>query len=68
MRISRPDEVAPALRHALSLNRPAVIEVMVDPTLGTSGGLAPGWWDVPVPGYFEKRRAVYDQERREERV
>ena len=68
VRISRPDEVAPALKEALALNRPAVIEVMVDMTLGTSGGQAPGWWDVPVPGYFEKRRAAYDAERREERV
>ena len=68
VRITRPDEVAPALKEALALQRPAVIEVMVDTTLGTSGGLAPGWWDVPVPGYYEKRRAVYDQERREEQI
>ena len=67
-RITRPDEVAPALKEALALQRPAVIEVMVDTTLGTSGGLAPGWWDVPVPGYYEKRRALYDQERREEQI
>jgi acetolactate synthase-1/2/3 large subunit len=68
VRITRPDEVAPALKTALALQRPAVIEVMVDMTMGTSGGLAPGWWDVPVPGYYEKRRAVYDQERRDERI
>jgi acetolactate synthase-1/2/3 large subunit len=68
VRISRPDEVAPALKEALALNRPAVIEVMVDATLGTSGGLAPGWWDVPVPTYYEQRRALYEHEKREERV
>lgn len=68
VRISRPDEVAPALQEALALHRPAVIEVMIDMALGTSGGQAPGWWDVPVPTYFEKRRARYDQERRDERV
>ena len=68
MRISQPDEVAPALEHALALGGPAVIEVMVDTGLGTSGGLAPGWWDVPVPGYFEKRRAAYERERRDERI
>jgi hypothetical protein len=56
------------LKEALALQRPAVIEVMVDMTMGTSGGLAPGWWDVPVPGYYEKRRALYEQERREERI
>jgi acetolactate synthase-1/2/3 large subunit len=68
VRISQPDEVAPALEHALALGGPAVIEVMVDTGLGTSGGLAPGWWDVPVPGYFEKRRAIYERERRDERI
>jgi acetolactate synthase-1/2/3 large subunit len=67
-RISRPDEVAPTLEKALSMERPTVIEVMVDTELGTSGGLSPGWWDVPVPGYFEKRRTVYEQERGEERI
>ena len=56
VRICRPDEVGPALSHALRLNRPSVIEIMVDTTLGTSGGLAPGWWDVPVPCYLTERR------------
>jgi len=68
VRISRPDEVAPALKEALALGRPAVIEVMVDMTFGASGGQAPGWWDVPVPGYFEKRREAYDRERQDERI
>lgn len=68
VRICHPDEVAPALKEALSLNRPSVIEVMVDMALGTSGGLAPGWWDVPIPGYFSERRETYERERSDERV
>ncbi len=68
VRISRPDEVAPALREALALGRPAVIEVMVDMGFGTSGGLAPGWWDVPIPGYLEERCQTYERERSQERV
>jgi len=68
IRISHPEEVAPALEQALHLNQPAVIEIMVDPQLGTSGGIAPGWWDVPVPEYFETRRKLYDQDRKGERV
>lgn len=68
VRICRPDEVGPALSHALRLNRPSVIEIMVDTTLGTSGGLAPGWWDVPVPCYLTERRAAYERERSDERV
>jgi acetolactate synthase-1/2/3 large subunit len=68
VRITRPDEVAPALEEALAAERPAVVEVMVDTQFGTSGGLAPGWWDVPVPDYFPAGRAAYEQGRSEERV
>jgi acetolactate synthase-1/2/3 large subunit len=68
VRVSRPDEVAPALEQALNLGGPAVIEVMVNTELGASGGLAPGWWDVPVPGYFGRRREVYERDRRDERI
>ncbi len=68
VRINCPDEVGPALKEALSLGKPSVIEVMVDDRLGTSGGLAPGWWDVPVPEYMQLRRAQYNQERSDERI
>lgn len=68
VRISEPGEVAPALQTALDLGKPAVVEIMVNMGLGTSGGLAPGWWDVPVPTYFEKRREVYEQERSDEQI
>lgn len=68
VRISRPDEVGPALQEALAMERPAVVEVMVDMEFGTSGGLAPGWWDVPVPAHFPEQRAAYERGRTEERV
>lgn len=68
VRICHPDEVGPALRAALRADGPSVIEVMIDMTLGTSGGLAPGWWDVPVPEYLDKRREIYERERSDERV
>ena len=68
VRISQPEEVAPALRQAIELQRPSVIEIMIDTQLGSSGGIAPGWWDVPVPEYIEQRRHAYDQERKDERV
>lgn len=68
VRISHPDEVAPAVEEALSVKRPAVVEVMVDMELGTSGGLAPGWWDVPIPDYFPEQRAAYEAGRAEERI
>lgn len=65
-RVTATEDVGPALREALAANRPAVVEVMIDPAMGTSGGQAPGWWDVPVPGYWPERRAAYDRERAEE--
>ncbi|MGQ9682276.1 MAG: thiamine pyrophosphate-binding protein [Anaerolineae bacterium] len=68
VRVTRPGEVEPALRAALEAGGPAVVEVMVDTQPGSSGGLAPGWWDVPVPPTLAERRAAWEQGRREERV
>ncbi len=67
-RISKPDEVAPTLEEALALGKPAIIEIMIDMTFGTSGGQAPGWWDVPIPEYLGKRWEVYQEEKRDERI
>lgn len=68
VRISRPDEIRPALREALQIGGPAVVEIMVDMQMGTSGGQAPGWWDVPIPTYYPERRTTYEAERREEKL
>ncbi|MBN8635519.1 MAG: thiamine pyrophosphate-binding protein [Anaerolineae bacterium] len=67
-RVTHPDEIGPALRAALASGAPAVVEIMVDTQRGTSGGQAPGWWDVPVPGYYPERRAQYEREKSEERL
>ncbi|UCH24857.1 MAG: thiamine pyrophosphate-binding protein [Trueperaceae bacterium] len=67
VRIDRAEDIAPAMERALDSAKPAVIEVMVDAAFGRSGGLAPGWWDVPVPRYFEKRYRIYQQALAEER-
>jgi acetolactate synthase-1/2/3 large subunit len=68
VRVTRPDEIGPGLVEALSAEQPAVIEVMVDMEFGTSGGLAPGWWDVPIPERFKEQHAAYEAGRAEERV
>ncbi|MSP12800.1 MAG: thiamine pyrophosphate-binding protein [Chloroflexi bacterium] len=68
VRISRPDEIAPALREALAQDGPAVVEIMVDTELGSSGGQAPGWWDVPIPGYYPERRTAYERDKSEELI
>ena len=65
-RVESVQDVGAALEEALAANRPAVVEVMIDTKIGTSGGQAPGWWDVPVPAYLGERRAAYERERAEE--
>jgi len=65
-RISRAEEIEPAVRAALQAERPAVIEVLVNRQFPYTGTPAVGWWDVPVPGYFTERRAQYESERGEE--
>ena len=64
-RLTRPDEVQPAVRRALASKGPALIEVIVDRELGR-GVISTGWWDMPVPEYLEERRARYEAERKEE--
>ncbi|MCC6616463.1 MAG: thiamine pyrophosphate-binding protein [Anaerolineae bacterium] len=61
VRVERPEQLAPALQEALALGRPAVVEVMIDMTFGTSGGQGTAWWDVPVPEYLPEKNASYRQ-------
>lgn len=67
-RISRPDEIGPALQRALQTGRPALVEIMVNRTYPISGTPATGWWDVPIPEYLTERRAKYERERKEEQL
>jgi acetolactate synthase-1/2/3 large subunit len=67
-RISRADEVGPALRAAFASGQPALIEVIVNRDYPISGSPATGWWDVPVPAYLEQKRAKYEAERAQERL
>ncbi len=67
-RISTAAEVAPALDKALQSGAPAFIEVEVHREFPESGGDAYGWWDVPMPEYLPRQKAMYDEGRREEQV
>lgn len=67
-RISRADEVEPALERAFASGRPAVVEAIVNREHPYSGSPAQGWWDVPVPAYLEERRAEYERLRSQERL
>jgi acetolactate synthase I/II/III large subunit len=68
VRVTKPEDVGPAVAAALAARKPAVVEVMIDMGLGTSGGQAPGWWDVPIPGYFPERRATYEEAKKKETI
>jgi acetolactate synthase-1/2/3 large subunit len=67
-RVSRADEIEPALARAFASGGPAVLEVMVNREYPYSGGSAQGWWDVPVPEYLADRRARYEDIRSLERL
>lgn len=67
-RISRPEEIKPAIQRALASGRPAVVEIMVNRTYPNSGTPATGWWDVPIPTYLADRRKQYEDARREEQL
>ena len=60
-KISQPDQVASAVESALDCKGPSFIEVEVCREYPYSGGKAFGWWDVPIPGYIEGRRAEYEE-------
>ncbi len=68
VRVTEPDELADAAARALKQEVPFVIEVMVNREFGLSGGVAAGWWDVPVPVYLKERYEAYARERARERV
>ncbi|MBD3186365.1 thiamine pyrophosphate-binding protein [Candidatus Bathyarchaeota archaeon] len=67
-RVSRVADIEPALRRAIDAGKPAVVEIMVNREYPYSGSPAVGWWDVPIPAYFEKKRDQYEQEMKGERL
>jgi acetolactate synthase-1/2/3 large subunit len=54
-RISRAEEIGPAIRDALAADCPAVVEVLVAREWPHTGTPAVGWWDVPLPEYVDGR-------------
>lgn len=67
-RISRKEEIIPALERAATSKKPAVIEIEVQREYPFTGSPAVGWWDVPKPAYLEERRKVYEEEIKEEKL
>jgi len=67
-RVNTLEGVKAALDEAVALNKPALIHVDVCREHPDSGGKAFGWWDVPIPAYMEEKRALYEEQIKDELV
>jgi acetolactate synthase-1/2/3 large subunit len=66
--ISKKEEIHPALERASKVNKPVVIEILVNRTFPFTGSPAWGWWDVPIPEYLKLRRKKYEEEMKGEKL
>lgn len=67
-RISKANEIIPALNEAFNQDGPSVIEVLVNRTPEYQTSPAWGWWDVPIPAYMEEKRKQYEKEIQDEQI
>jgi len=67
-KISKKEEIIPALERATKSGKPAVIEILVNREFPYTGSPAVGWWDVPIPEYLTERRKKYEEEIKGERL
>jgi acetolactate synthase-1/2/3 large subunit len=67
-KISKKEEIIPALERASKSGKPSVIEIEVQRQYPHTGSPAVGWWDVPRPAYLEERRKQYEEEIKEEKL
>ena len=67
-KISKCEEIQPAIQRALDTGKPAVIEIIVNREFPYSGSPAHGWWDVPIPTYMSEKRKRYEEEIKKERL
>ncbi len=67
-RISKKEEIIPALERAIDSEKPAVIEILVNRTFPYTGSPAIGFWDVTIPEYLLERRKKYEEEIKGEKL
>ncbi|MFX0187179.1 MAG: thiamine pyrophosphate-binding protein [Candidatus Hodarchaeota archaeon] len=67
-KISKKEEIIPALERAAKSRQPAVIEILVNREFPYTGSPAMGWWDVPIPEYLTERRKKYEEEIKGEKL
>ncbi|MBY9000017.1 MAG: thiamine pyrophosphate-binding protein [Candidatus Heimdallarchaeota archaeon] len=67
-KITKAEEIQPALDAAFKQEGPAIIEIMVNRDPKYTGSPAWGWWDVPIPAYMKDKREKYLEQRQEETI
>jgi len=67
-KVSRKEEIIPALVRAAKSGRPAVIEIEIQREFPFTGSPAWGWWDVAIPEYLIERRKKYEEEKLGEKL
>ena len=67
-KISKKEEIFPALKRASESGKPSVIEIEVQRDFPWTGTPAFGWWDVPIPSYLREQRKKYEQEIKGEKL
>ncbi len=67
-KVSKKDEIIPALKRASNSHKPSVIEIEVQREWPYTGSPAVGWWDVPIPEYLVERRKKYEEEVKGEKL
>jgi len=67
-KVSKKEEIIPALERGTKSNKPVVIEILVNQDFPFSGSLTAGFWDVPPPTYLKERRKQYEEEIKEEKL
>ena len=67
-KISKREEIIPALERASKSNKPVVIEILVNQDFPFTGSLNAGFWDVPRPAYLKELRKQYEEEIKEEKL
>jgi acetolactate synthase-1/2/3 large subunit len=67
-KISKREEIIPALERATKSDKPVIIEVQVNQEFPFSGSLSAGWWDVPRPAYLKELRKQYEEDIKEEKL
>jgi len=67
-KISKKEEIIPALKRANKSDKPSVIEILVNRDFPYTGSPAIGFWDVPCPIYLLERRKKYEEEIKGEKL